>query len=439
MSNSKKIISLNKLLDEKNAKYMVLLTGILYWCYGLMPFFDKIFNLVIIFCVFCYSRVIFYRRSMPVTIVVSLLIGLSGLITFLWNTSQTVTIFAVVYMVIATGLMTYCSPYKSDTELKAELNRIAHVFFVLGIVIITISLVLYFLNVSVDYKYEDVTTTFLHLGRSRNTNALVGVLSNANIASDFCVIFFGLLLYLSRSFPQKKVLYLIWTIPCLIMLFFTYSRGGYIGIIVLICVMLLLDLKCQAKQTGYRVFVIIIIIASVVSIFYLLLSDAFIQIINGFSFTGRQSIEMENSTAVRFLMWQTGWRLLRSNPIYFLFGVGSTIRDKIGEFAPSIIPRQIYNNMHNVYIQVLVSFGCIGLFLMLRQIIFLFRGTFRWINKEIRLFWDIIPIIALEVCLLVINVVESDIYMKKSFEGMTFWILLGFIYSIAHARIREKE
>ena len=41
------------------------------------------------------------------------------------------------------------------------------------------------------------------------------------------------------------------------------------------------------------------------------------------------------------------------------------------------------------------------------------------------------PLIGLCAALLIINLVESDIYMKKAFEGTVFWVCCGYVYRLA--------
>lgn len=438
MRNSRITVFKNNVIDESNAKLLVICMGILYWCYGIMPYVDIIFNAVILFCLVCMCKVIFHRR-MQIRVFISLLIGAAGIITFLLNPFNTITILALIYIVVATGLMTYCDPYKDVDTLKKELTRAGRVFHAFGLAVIIISLIMYFAGISMDYQYPEITTSFLHLGRSGTTGALTGILANANIASDLCVIFIGITLYLLRATSKGRVLYLLSTLLALIMLFLTFSRGGYIGVIVLFAVTILLDLKGRVKSDGYWFCFMLFFTISVIGLMILISSDVFVKLLNSFSFTGRQSLEMENSTGARILMWQTGWKALTSDPAVFVFGVGATIRDRISEFAPAALPEQLYNNMHNIYMQTLTAFGCTGLVLMLSQIFYLLRITFQRMMKEIQYFWELIPLFALETGILVINLVESDIYMKKSFEGMTFWIILGYISAITCGRIRISE
>ena len=109
-------------------------------------------------------------------------------------------------------------------------------------------------------------------------------------------------------------------------------------------------------------------------------------------------------------------------------------------YASKELSEKLYNNMHNIYAQILMSYGIIGLIPFLATIFKYLKGSLRQIlfcsrttNKEL------IALVALVIALLVINLVESDIYMKKAFEGTVFWLLLGYIYAILSKCERRSE
>ena len=62
-------------------------------------------------------------------------------------------------------------------------------------------MLVYLMGYKIMYCYPEITTTRFFLGRDESTGALIGIMSNANIASNFCVIYLGFLLY---SLNRKK-------------------------------------------------------------------------------------------------------------------------------------------------------------------------------------------------------------------------------------------
>ena len=90
--------------------------------------------------------------------------------------------------------------------------------------------------------------------------------------------------------------------------------------------------------------------------------------------------------------------------------------------------------MHNIYIQILVGFGVCGLTLFLLLLVtVLFRAIKRFFAQGFRS-KDMVPIIGLCVAFMIINIVESDMFYKKAFEGTVIWICLGYMNKIMELR-----
>ena len=428
--------------DELYLKLMILFAGILYWVYGFMPLMDKLFNVLALLALFFLARILLSSRVMTGSIAVMIFIVGSGMCTIALNSFSTVSLIALCYMLISAGFLTYCSGRKSSEDLTDNLWKIARIILLGGTAVLAVSFLLYRAGVTVDYSYSAITGTTLHLGRSRDTNALVGILGNANITSDFCVIYIAMVLFAWRRNRHRKALCLLMLLLGFLVLFFTYSRGGYLGALVVLFVFILTDYIGRLKHDGARVWLYLGFLAEVLLaiaiVYFLLFRDPSSSLSDSLShFTGRTSREMSGSTDTRLQLWSTGLKVLTDNPVNFLFGVGATIRTHIAVYAPVTLKESLFNNVHNIYIQTAVAYGVIGLLLMLTAIMVLLIKPARRMFRDLDRYQDLAPVLGLICGILVINLFESDFYMKKPFESSCFWIMLGLFSGLV--RKREEE
>ena len=424
-------VSINQLIkDEYIYKKITIFFGILYWLYGLMPITDAFFNVISILNVL-FVFYVFYKGEYDYIKKYAILIFLTGLISALVNEFRTANIIAVAYGLIETALMTYCSNEKKENQLIIELTNIAKMILRVGTIIIVLSLAIFFSGIHKTYYYTSVTTTTLHLGRDTTTGALTGVLSNANIAADFFVIYLGMLLFVVTR-EKLRIRHIILGILCLTALLFTYSRGGYIGAIALFGIWFAFNLffKCQLKYgmpvlIGTGFFLIICVI-------FAYFGGAFR--FGSFSIGGRDAAQMGRNTDTRVLLWIAGFKSVMSSPKNFFFGAGNEIKGIIAEFVPFRIDKGLFNNMHNIYIQILVGFGVCGLVLFLLFVFTILSRAIRRLFSQGARSKDMIPIMGLSIAFLIINIVESDMFYKKAFEGTLIWVCLGYMNKILELR-----
>ncbi len=424
-----KIIGLRKIIsDEFYLKKFIIFMGILYWIYGCMPVVDRLFNIVTILSFLYLLNILANRKQFTWQKLFGIILFFSGFITISFNKFSTINLVAIIYASIEIILLTYCDFRKSKEVLKEELDSIVNMFLVLGFFVIVISLFTYFIGLQDIYYYPEITTTTLHLGKDRFTGALIGILSNANISSDFCVIYLGLVIYSLHNRKNKFAKIIAMSVD-LVMLFFTYSRGGYIGaIVIVISFWGLYLLKKSARSKSARIGFIILLIIIFLSLIVILMGDS----INFQMIIQRSSSEMNESTRQRFLLWKTARIAIASNPLILLYGSGTNITSTVSNYAQSGLSASLYNNMHNIYVQTILGYGILGIIPFLGTIFYLINISIKNIFKIDKEEKGLLAIIAILFGVLVINLVESDIYMKKAFEGTIFWVLLGYVSMLSH-------
>lgn len=421
--------------NEYYYKVLVVITGVLYWVWGAMPYVDRLFDAISLISLIYLAKIVFREKRVfsRFSGICSLGLMLAGIGTIIFNKFELVNVIALLYAAIEVFLLTYSSSHKDKDALQKEFQQLAKIYVYMSMIINLVSLAIYFMGIEIIYFYPAVTETTLHLGRS-DTSALTGIMANANIMSSFCVIALGLLLYLI-SVKKRKIYYLLVVID-LVTLYFTYSRGGYVGAFLLIgihiCLNMMHDIKYR-PQTAVKYFVLLMFLC--IGLLYQGVREEIIE--DGvLLITNRSSEEMENSTNVRFGLWKAGMDVALDNPQNFFLGVGSQIRGEVSKKADTEIEEGLYNNMHNVYMQTLVSNGFIGLVLLILLVLgFLCPPTMKLLKDKERK--EIIPIFALICALLIINLVESDIFMKKAFEGSMLWIVIGYYYNIGNYKSRK--
>ncbi len=429
--------------DELYLKEIMLVSGIMYWVYGFMPAMDIFFNLLMLLAMALFGKLLLSKEPLRKNTCIAILVGLSGMGTIVLNPFSLVSCIALGYMVVVIGYLTYCNYEKGEAGLVRDLRCIAKTVLIMGTVILAISLALYLAGVMDSYFYPSITSTTLHLGRSRGTNALVGILGNANIASDFCVIYIAMALYMFRSSVRHRLIYLLCVPFGILTLFFTYSRGGYIGLVVILFVMVMMDYYDILRKdttgqwiyTGIMCIGLFVILASIL----LIVLDGNLDLTERLNFTGRTSAEMAGSTNARLQLWKSGIGVLFDNPKNFFVGVGATIQDAVAQYAPLSLESALFNNMHCVYMQTVVSYGFIGLMLLLIAIVSNLDRAVVLIFRKVSLYKDLAPILGLLLALVVINLFESDFYMKKPIEGTFFWIAVGLFSAIVKARAVEHH
>ena len=131
---------------------------------------------------------------------------------------------------------------------------------------------------------------------------------------------------------------------CVYCLLFSFSRGGYVGLLVGVITVGAL----QSKK--YLVFALLLVIGWQVA-----LPDSVQQRIAMTKDSGSASGQLDSSSEERIALWKDALSLFARNP---LTGTGLGTYADMGRVGP-------YRDTHNYYVKVLVETGAVGLFLFL--------------------------------------------------------------------------
>lgn len=131
----------------------------------------------------------------------------------------------------------------------------------------------------------------------------------------------------------------------------------------------------------------------------------------------------------RFDLWKIGFRIFKKNPI---LGVGQANIGKEalknGDGINEELVNRAHTGMHNVFLQVLVSHGVIGLILFVS----FFVNYFATFIKKLKKKKCLISMAGLLVFTMITamffnNLMESTIYLCQSGITVMFWLMLGYL------------
>ena len=404
----------------------ILIFGILYYVYGLMPAGDIALNIMDVIALIPLIAVFFNSERYVFNKVAFLAVFIAGLSTIIHCNCERVTLFVLYYIAIEIILLPYCDYKKDVRQLVYELDVLMLVVVVIAVTVAVLSFVTYILNISSQYTYPFISGTF-YLGIDRSSNALVGIYSNANGAAFLYVTALGALFYYKERSKNKILLWLcIGSISLLLIL--TKSRGGIIGFLIIIAFYAFSLLRSKVligNSTGemFRSLCIISIVLIIAGAIMLVIRDT--RILDSM---------LDSSASTRGLLWSAGIKILLSSPLNLLFGVGADIQVEIAKHVSPEVPVSLFNNMHNIYMQTFVSFGVIGGVLFLMIVIRYLYSCMKMTLSNYSMNGDMFPLLSVLFAQAVISLVESDIYMGRTFLGTSFWIICGYIFNIEKQR-----
>ena len=404
----------------------ILIFGILYYVYGLMPFGDVALNIIDAISIVPLIVVFFNSKRHALNNVVFFAIFIAGLSTIIHCNCERVTLFVLYYIAIEIILLPYCDYRKDVGRLVSELDMLMLVILVIAVTVAALSFVTFILNISSQYTYPFISGTF-YLGIDRSSNALIGVYSNANGAAFLYVTALGALLYYKNRSNHKLLLWFCVGIISLLLIL-TRSRGGIIGFLIMLAfyAFSLLRSKVLIGRSTSEMFRFLCIISIII-----FMAGAMTLVIRDITIL---DYILDSSASIRGLLWSAGIKVLFSSPLNLLFGVGTDIQGEIAKYVSPEVPVSLFNNMHNVYMQTLVSFGVIGSVLFLMMVIRYLYSCMKMTLSNYSLNEDLFPLLAVLFAQAVISLVESDIYMGRTFLGTSFWIICGYIFNIEKQR-----
>lgn len=404
----------------------ILIFGILYYIYGLMPVGDIALNILDAISLIPLIAVFFNSERHVFNKVAFFAVFIAGLSTIIHCNCERVTLFVLYYIAIEIILLPYCDYKKDVRQLVNELDFLMLVVIVIAVTVAGLSFVTGILNISSQYTYPFISGTF-YLGIDRSSNALVGIYSNANGAAFLYVTALGALLYYKNRSKHKVLLWLCIGLVSLLLIL-TRSRGGIIGFLIIIAfyAFSLLRSKVLIGNSTSEMFRSLCVLSIV-----LFIAGAIMLVIR--DITILDSI-LDSSASTRGLLWSAGIKVLLSSPLNLLFGVGADIQAEIAKHVSPEVPVSLFNNMHNVYMQTIVSFGVIGGVLFLIIVIWYLYSCMKMTLSNYSENGDMFPLLAVVVAQAVISLVESDIYMGRTFLGTSFWIICGYVFNIEKQR-----
>ena len=155
---------------------------------------------------------------------------------------------------------------------------------------------------------------------------------------------------------------------------------------------------------------------------------------NAEALTERDPEEKKSSTQIRLELWRSGLKVIRKHPV---FGVGphNLAENILANAETENITDELATNTHNIFIQVAVSIGLVGLLLFCICIAVPCVLGLRYIFSACSDNADsMITAIAIVAGFCVVNLVEADL-LSKNFIATVFWMLVGFIWFA----VREKK
>lgn len=314
--------------------------------------------------------------------------------------------------------------------------------FVISVIFAIISLILFF-NKTLIVFHNNLTTDLGIIGLHPN-HSLYGLIGNSNRLSWVSIlsIFTSLTLLCKNKNKRIKYLFSANIVMQFIVIVFTNSRGGLVGIISFLSCYIFLHLLNNQKSLKKTIFI------SIISIFISIGGYAGIKVmedvifpdltpnkmhevyVNGFNISAntgseRSEGEKERTTMARVEAYTAGIKLFFDHPFW---GTGKeSIAKELSKYLPSNSLLASYNattNLHSIYLTILVSSGLFGFIILLTFFIIVLRN----IKKQFRFFnSDKILIIALLFSFLTINFFESELLYTRSFSCFIFWFYLGLL------------
>ena len=159
---------------------------------------------------------------------------------------------------------------------------------------------------------------------------------------------------------------------------------------------------------------------------------------NAEALTERDPEEKRSSTQIRLELWRSGLKVIRKHPV---FGVGphNLAENILANAETENITDELATNTHNIFIQVAVSIGLVGLLLFCICIAVPCVLGLRYIFSACSDNADsMITAIAIVAGFCVVNLVEADL-LSKNFIATVFWMLVGFIWFAVRAKKSQNN
>jgi len=476
---------IEKLVDIKFFKLIFLISCIFYCIPFTNDFFSKAFKIFIFWGIILFLYNFFFNKKYTLKKQDYLLFGFLAIALigcFInYKSNLILNIISVVYLFIQIILMLSYNKYKNIDEKIKEYKIFSYILIVFTFICSVFSILIFLLNVK--YSYTD---GFQQIIYGVFEGRLWGFYSNPNTLGQISIISIWtsiLLLIINKNYNKKtnKFLngFICLNILCeFICLILSNSRSAVIGFSLSIAIFSLFMIAYNNMRKDQNIFVSIfknkintfvkmlaIGIFIGLSAFILKNSMAFfadefkdVSIINNVDNidndheddseekdkeSGKVKVDREFATSDvsngRFEIWNAGIKVFRLYPI---FGVGSKnvneISNKFMSEETLLISPKISENMHNIFLQILVSHGILAfiifisylIYILLKYLIFIFKFEFTN-NKNNQIIYKLfVTNFSLLCSLLVINLFDSNIlYFCSILLAYSFWTTISNINS----------
>jgi O-antigen ligase len=227
------------------------------------------------------------------------------------------------------------------------------------ILAVLMAVVVLFISVR-SYRSFTPGASFIETSRAGGPFWIIGLGSNhfgAFIA--YCSAVFLGLFFLDKT-KWRRILFLVVVLFSLHPIFFSYSRGAYVGALIVLVFFGLV------QKRSLLVLIVVLAIA-----WQILLPQSVVERIK---MTKTETVggqtQIEDSAAVRLGLWNLAWNLFKQNPV---IGIG------FGGFEFSVPEGQYHRwkDTHNYYAKMLAEQGIVGFGLFLIVLVVAFRSGWR--------------------------------------------------------------
>lgn len=451
--NIKNIVS--KIMSIETFKIVFLIVCFFYTFPFTSVICEKIFKINIVWCMFIAlydhfkSKKLRLKKCDFALIAMLCFAFLSTIINYKNNLYA--NLIVVIYMAIQAAFMLLYDNKKTRADLMSELKKYAVCVLILTFICAVASIAIYLLDIkmSINNGYQEVLIGAFE-GR------LWSIYGNPNTLGHFSlisIIFSFILLELNKLEEKKGHKKLIYTniLVQWICLLLSNSRStlvaGVISVVIYAAFSYALKnkskdlsikqylLKNKIKTLGNVVVTIIVVALLSTALKYSMpvISSAFnfIKLDDTISFgTAKESVERQNNGSAdssngRFEIWKAGLNVFKQYP---MFGVGmKNVNEMANKYmlpeTVEITPK-MSENMHNVYLQVLVSHGIFAAILFIGYLAIVIIKALKYLfnNVNDKLYKLVLYYFLLMTSICTINLFDSNLlYFFSLFIVPIFW------------------
>ncbi|MCI0514436.1 O-antigen ligase family protein [candidate division KSB1 bacterium] len=287
--------------------------------------------------------------------------------------------------------------------------------------------------------YQHIVNDFVNLGifadakphrhriiGNKEVMAVSGTTSGSHRFASYVIMILPLLLssILTDKRWRQRFIYLSLLVSGLIILVYTYSRGGWVGFVVGMLVFLLLKVA-QSEKRGNTVLQVVFLMILVVGILFQFKDDIFLRI------TG----EDYGSARSRIPMMQIAFEIIKANPF---LGVGlNNYTLVMSTYDFTGITYTYQQPVHNTYLQLAAEVGIWGLITFAGLLIILFWRAIQTQRRSDVFFQNqMVGLISGAVGLLVHNTMNNGTIDSESF--VLFWFLAGLMVAISNMTFPDR-